>query len=204
MGCFQKSVQLFLGRGSVVDSSRYVYFLRKRYHENNRKYDTAVELFKDFKGYIQSDCYQAYDKVPNATNVACLAHARRKYADFIKACKGELKESNSICLQGIKFLEDLYKIEHKLQKKNASIQEIYEIRNKESKEILKKYKTWLEETYPLLPQKGNLAKALYYSLNNYDNLCNYLLDGRLAIDNNLALSPTFYYPQLSYTYIDFV
>ena len=27
---------------------------------------------------------------------------------------------------------------------------------------------------------------MFYSINNYDNLCNYLLDGRLSIDNNLA------------------
>ncbi|MGM9971031.1 MAG: IS66 family transposase [Anaeroplasmataceae bacterium] len=160
--------------------------IRLYFYKDNRKHDTGIELFKGFKGYIQSDCYQAYDKVPDATDVACIAHARRKYADFIKACKGELKESNSICLQGIKFLDDLYKIEHKLQKKNASIQEIYEVRNKESREILNNYKIWLDKTYPLLPPKGNLAKALYYSINNYDNLCNYLLDGRLAIDNNLA------------------
>lgn len=158
--------------------------IRLYFYKDNRRHDTGIELFNGFKGYIQSDCYQAYDKVPDCIDVACIAHARRKYADFIKACKGELKESNSICLQGIKFLDDLYKIEHKLE--NASIEKIYEVRNKESKEILNNYKKWLDETYPLLPSRGNLAKALYYSINNYDNLCNYLLDGRLAIDNNLA------------------
>lgn len=160
--------------------------IRLYFYKDNRKHDTGIELFKGFKGYIQSDCYQAYDKVPNCIDVACIAHARRKYADFIKACKGELKESNSICLQGIKFLDDLYKVEHRLEKENASIKKIYEVRNKESREILNNYKKWLDETYPLLPPKGNLAKALYYSINNYDNLCNYLLDGRLTIDNNLA------------------
>ena len=160
--------------------------IRLYFYKDNRRHDTGIELFNGFKGYIQSDCYQAYDKVPDCIDVACIAHARRKYADFIKACKGELKESNSICLQGIKFLDDLYKIEHKLEKENASIEKIYEVRNKESKEILNNYKKWLDETYPLLPSRGNLAKALYYSINNYDNLCNYLLDGRLAIDNNLA------------------
>ncbi len=97
-----------------------------------------------------------------------------------------MKESNSICLQGIKFIDDLYKIEHKLEKEKASIERIYAVRNKEAKIILENYKKWLDETYPLLPPKGNLAKALFYSINNYDNLCNYLLDGRLSIDNNLA------------------
>ena len=160
--------------------------IRLYFYRDNRRHDTGIELFKGFKGYIQSDCYQAYDKVPNATNVACIAHARRKYTDFVKACKGQLKESNSICLKGIKFLDDLYKIEHRLEKENATINKIYEVRNNESKKILEEYKKWLDETYPLLPPKGNLAKALYYSINNYDNLCNYLLDGRLSIDNNLS------------------
>jgi len=160
--------------------------IRLYFYRDNRRFETGKELFVGFKGYIQSDCFGAYDKVPDAIDVACIAHARRKYAEIIKACKGELKESNSICLQGIKFLDDLYKIEHRLEKENASIDKIYEVRNKESKAILESYKKWLDETYPLLPPKGVLGKALFYSIHNYNNLCNYLLDGRLAIDNNLA------------------
>lgn len=160
--------------------------IRLYFYRDNRRYDTGIELFNGFKGYIQSDCFKAYDKVPDTINVACCAHARRKYVDFINACKGELKNSNAICLEGIKFFNDLYKIEHKLEKENASVDRIYEVRNKEAKPILDNYKKWLEKTYPILPPKGNLAKALYYSINNFDNLCNYLQDGRLSIDNNLA------------------
>lgn len=89
-------------------------------------------------------------------------------------------------MQGMKFLNDLYNVEHKLEKEKASIETIYDVRNKESREILNNYKKWLDETYPLLSPKSILAKALNYSLNNYNNLCNYLLDGRLSIDNNLA------------------
>lgn len=154
------------------------------FYKEDRKHQNAIELFKGFTGYIQSDCYQAYDNVPNTTNVACIAHARRKYADFIKACKGELKESNSICLQGLKYLNDLYKIEHDLSRTKATIEEIYNVRNSKSKQILTDYKKWLDETIELLPPKGNLAKALKYSINNFENLSNFILDGRLEIDNN--------------------
>jgi len=160
--------------------------IRLYFYKVDRKHENALELFKGFKGYIQSDCYQAYDKVPDSIDVACIAHARRKYADFVKACKGTLKESNSLCLQGLKYLNDLYKVEHKLSKSNASIDEIYKVRNKESKEILENYKKWLDENILLVPPKGALAKAMNYSINNFKNLSNYLLDGRLEIDNNRA------------------
>jgi|GEM_PF-4543082 hypothetical protein len=43
--------------------------------------------------------------------------ASNKYADFIKACRGELKETNSLCMQCMKFLNDLYNIEYKFLKK---------------------------------------------------------------------------------------
>lgn len=127
--------------------------IRLYFYRDNRRYDTGIELFNGFKGYIQSDCFKAYDKVPDTINVACCAHARRKYVDFINACKGELKNSNAICLEGIKFFNDLYKIEHKLEKENASVDRIYEVRNKEAKPILDNYKKWLEKTIQYYHQK---------------------------------------------------
>lgn len=43
-------------------------------------------------------------------------------------------------MQGMKFLNDLYNVEHKLEKEKASIETIYDVRNKEFREILNNYK----------------------------------------------------------------
>ena len=39
--------------------------IRLYFYRDNRRHDTGIELFNGFKGYIQSDCYQAHDKVPD-------------------------------------------------------------------------------------------------------------------------------------------
>lgn len=64
---------------------------------------TITECGQDenhFRIVFQSDkkTEQLDKQYPNTVDVACIAHARRKYAEFIKACRGELKESNSICM----------------------------------------------------------------------------------------------------------
>ena len=48
--------------------------------------------------------------------------------------------------------------------------------------------------------KGRFASALNYALNRRNGMMNLFLDGRLTLDNNYALSPTFYYPQHLHTY----
>lgn len=164
---------------SKHDIPIYLYF-----YKESREHNNAKVILKDFKGYIQSDGYEAYDKIDNCIDVCCMAHARRKYSDFITMCKGKLELSSSLCLQGLKYINELYSIESNLEKEKASINRIYEVRNTKSKEVLDRYKIWLDETYPTLPPKSNLAKALFYSINNFDNLSNYILDGRLSIDNN--------------------
>lgn len=165
-------------------SSKYDKPIKLYFYKDNRRHENASELLKGFKGYVISDGYEAYNKVDSCINVNCWAHARRKYAEIIKAFKGNL--TSSLCLEGIKYIDSLYKIEHMLEKKSASIEEIYNTRQKDSKEILDEYKVWLDKNYPTVPPKTALGKAMAYSLNQFDNLANYILDGRLSIDNNLA------------------
>jgi hypothetical protein len=47
-------------------------------------------------------------------------------------------------------------------------------------------KTWIHEKIVTALPASSFGKALAYSLNNWDSLNNYLLDGGLRIDNNLA------------------
>ena len=50
----------------------------------NRSRDGPDEFLKDFHGYLQADAYSGYDQIykeaeRGITEVACMAHARRKY-----------------------------------------------------------------------------------------------------------------------------
>lgn len=154
------------------------------YYNQSREYQNATNLLNGFKGYIQSDGYKAYQKVPNTINVGCMAHARRRFTEIVKA---SAKQSlhGTYAAQALLYIDELYSIEHKI--KGKSFDEIKRIRNEQSKPILEELYEWCQETYKHKAMPNSvIGKALYYIINNYIYLQNYLLDGRLSIDNNLA------------------
>jgi len=56
------------------------------HYSNNRNANTAINLFKGFKGYLQTDGYRGYEKIvkqEKITHLACWAHARRKFASLL-------------------------------------------------------------------------------------------------------------------------
>ena len=51
----------------------------------NRQQKWAQDFLKKYKGYLQADAYQGYDKIyadNKAIEVACMAHARRKFVEI--------------------------------------------------------------------------------------------------------------------------
>ena len=137
------------GLGSSKWSDRNI---RLYFYKDSRSHQHAFDLLNTYKGYLQTDMYQAYPKVPNTIDVACFAHAKRKYTEIVKAL-GKQGIYSDTCQKAIKFINQLYSIEHKINE---------------------------------YPAKTAVAKAIQYSINNEKYLANYLLDGKLVIDNNLA------------------
>ena len=89
---------------------------------------------------------------------------------------------NTYCATAIDYCNKLYKIEDKL--KGKTIEEIYQGRQQFSLPIIKEFKEWLDSVVGIFPSKSKMGEAISYLHNNFENLTNYTLDGRLAIDNN--------------------
>ena len=68
-------------------------------HKGGRSGKIATEFLKDYHGYLQSDDYAGYNGV-KGTRVLCHAHVRRKFADIVKAQKGN--GSVEVAKEGIK------------------------------------------------------------------------------------------------------
>src|SRR5262249_39669966 len=74
---------------------------------DSHKRDGPVNFLKDFKGFLQADAYAGYDHVyagKNVREVACWAHARRKFFDAIGSSK---KKANHV----LRHIQALYRIE---------------------------------------------------------------------------------------------
>lgn len=146
---------------------------------DSRKRDGPVNFLQDFKGFLQADAYAGYDCVYAAKTVrevACWAHARRKFFDAL----GSNKRSASRALRHIQLL---YRIEKRYAQRSAG--ERATIRQTRSRKVLALLKKWLD-LQVAVELKGPLAKAIRYALNNWEALCTYTDDAELTIDNNKA------------------
>lgn len=148
----------------------------------DRKQKWALEFLQNYKGYLQADAYQGYDKLYESCEiieVACMAHARRK---FVEVEKNYTRHNQAI--SALNYIGKLYRIEKRIKDLEPIMKRA--IRKKEAKPILKEFKKWLLGKNKRVIPKSPLGKAVQYSLNNWIALTRYLADGILDIDNNKA------------------
>ncbi len=145
-----------------------------------RSRDGPQKIFGDFGGYIVADAFPGYDKFfthGTATEVACWAHARRK---FVAAESSEPK----LAKEAIRQIGELYAIEKLGKDLDAKARR--ELRVRESLPRLGALRTWFAATRSTVLDKGAMGQAIDYALSNWDALVRYTEDGRLPIDNNAA------------------
>jgi len=134
----------------------------------------------DFHGYLHTDGYDAYHKLP-LTVVGCWVHMRRKFTDALKTVTQEEKlDSNA--QKAIERIAQLFHLESLW--KNLPPKERYARRLAESKPLAEAFFVWLEtlDTLPKMP----LGKAVQYTQGQRRWLMNVYLDGRLELSNNRA------------------
>jgi len=152
------------------------------YDDGSRSGDTAYSLLKSFDGYLQSDGYGAYNVFKENDQVclvACMAHIRRRY-------EIALDENKSLAEYALKQIQQLYQIERMADEQNLSYEERYKKRNELARPIMLSFEKWMEKTYPTVLPKNCMGEAISYSYALWPRMKNYLKDGRLKIDNNLA------------------
>jgi len=192
----ETTLQVLLEPGRDPTTKSYMWIFRRgdpdrpvliyQYHPT-RGGDVAKAFLCDFEGCVQTDGYSGYnflDYDEKIRHIGCWAHARRKFMDVIKA-QGKKRKSGSGG-KALSYIRKLYRIEKEARENDLSSDELYQIRQKDSKLILDDFKQWLLKTSLRTPPKGLLGKAVAYTLNQWDRLVGYLEDGRLPIDNNMA------------------
>ena len=151
-------------------------------YKTDRSSEGPLAFLKRFVGYLQADAYAGYDacyKLYKIIEIACWAHARRKFYEISKRIK-----KPGIAHQAVEFIGKLYAIEKKAR--DMSHEERKQIRQIESAPILEEFKGWLDTQKAIVPPAGALGQAIQYVLNHWVAFNNYLLEGWLNIDNNLG------------------
>lgn len=162
-------------------------------YQPSRAGDNAKTFLKGFKGYLQTDAYDGYDKLlkeskagpaMEVTLVSCFAHARRYFTDTLKAVEDKESYMYTSAYQGVKYVDSMFEFEEKLSKK--SYEERYEERLLKLKPMLEVYFAWIEKEHAIALPKSSYGKAINYSFNQKEKLMNILKDGRLELSNNRA------------------
>jgi len=150
----------------------------------NRSRAGPDEFLKGFRGYLQADAYSGYDEIykdaaRGVTEVACWAHARRK---FFEAQSSDLMRSMVV----LAYVHLLYEVECEARQKSLKTEERRALRQARSKPILGDLKAYLERERPKVLPKSPEGQAISYTLSNWEALVRYSDDGDLEIDNNGA------------------
>jgi transposase len=170
----------------------------------NRSRDGPMTFLKDWgkdeRRFLQADAFGGYDVIyagqagGQVTEVACWAHARRKFY--------EARTSDSAtATQALAYIRLLYDAEDEAKQRfrlagaepseARSLAAIrLELRQAKALPLLAQFKAWIESRQatcggPVLP-KSPMGQAITYVLNQWDALNVYVTDGDLAIDNNAA------------------
>jgi transposase len=145
----------------------------------NRSRDGPMTFLRDFRGYLQADAFGGYDGVyaRGVTEVACWAHARRK---FVEAERTEPARA----AEAIARIRSLYAVEEKAR--SLAAPERAALRQAEAAPRLESFRQWFDQVQKEVLPKSPLGQALTYVRKQWAALNVYLTDGDLAIDNNAA------------------
>lgn len=134
---------------------------------------------RDYKGYLQADAYGGYDGIyhSGAMEVACWAHARRKFFDA-----RETDGRRAAVL--LTFVRELYGVED--EAKRLTDDERRDLRQARSVPILAGIRAWLDAEREVVLPRSPMGAAFTYVLNQWEALNAYVREGFLNIDNNAA------------------
>ncbi len=190
----ETTVQVLKEPGKTAQSKSYLWLQRGGPpaqpvllfdYDPSRSQAVPKRLLAGFKGSLQTDGYDGYNAVVTMnglTHVGCMAHARRKFSEAVKA-QGKKKRQGK-AQQGLARIQKLYRIEK--QVRTLSPEARHDHRQQHARPLLDELRGWLDDVLAQVPPTSTTGKALNYLHNEWPKLIRHLEDGRLEIDNNLA------------------
>ena len=138
----------------------------------------ARAFLEGWQGKLVCDDFAGYKAgfEQGMTEIACWAHARRKFYDLHAAKK------STVAAQALETIGQLYAIE--VEAKDLTTRERQQLRQARAAPIIDELYHWLIEQRQKVPKGSATSKAIHYSLKRWSALKCYLDNGDIPIDNN--------------------
>lgn len=135
-------------------------------------------FLKGWKGMLMVDDYGGYKALfgGDIGELACLAHARRKYFELHQANR------SPVAAEALARIGELYALEE--QARDVSVQLRAQLRLQYAQPRLEAMYLWLVQTRKTVADGAALARAIDYSLKRWPALVRYASRGDWPIDNN--------------------
>lgn len=147
----------------------------------DRKGKHPVNHLSDYKGWVHADGYAGFNGVfgeDKASEVACMAHIRRKFVDI------QQSQGSAIAEEAILRIAKLYGIEKAARERDP--EERVALRQSQAKPVFDDLEQWLHAQLPKISGKSPLARAIRYALSRMPKTRPWLDNGFLELDNNSA------------------
>lgn len=150
--------------------------------------DHPDEFLKGYSGILVTDGYQAYHALENKRNdiqvAGCWVHAKRKFAEFLKASSNLPDIDSSIAAEATKRISKIFYLDNKLNDlcPDAKVK----ARQQSIKPEVDAFFVWAKKTIDKLPKQSETYKGLNYCINQEKYLTVFLENGNVPMDNNRA------------------
>jgi transposase len=142
----------------------------------------AEEFLEGTTGTLQIDGYSGYSSScadDARERVGCWSHARRGLFNCLR--------DNPDAMYVLERIVGLYKVEFRAAEQDVlGTDEHRDLRQALSKPLTDEIIAWCRENVPRFPPQSPMAKAINYTINQWDSLVVFLKDPRLRLDNNIS------------------
>ena len=158
-------------------------------YQKTRNSEHPRQFLRNYKGYLVTDGYQVYHTIgserEDLTVAGCYAHARRGFADVVKAA-GNDNESikDSTAYKALQIIQTIYRYENSY--KGLTPEKRLEERKRSVAPLVDAFFAYLRSSKDRVAPKSRTGKAIAYCLNQEKYLRVFLEDGYVPIDNNAA------------------
>lgn len=150
-------------------------------YARGRSGDHPRGFLDGYSGILQVDRYEGYSAIsarPEIIDIACWAHARRR---FMEAAKTSSRRAKPI----LELIQKLYVVEKRAREEQLAPADRARLRRSSSRPVLEEIRHELEDTVMTVLPKTSLGDAIAYSMNHWPALERYVEHGEAEIDNNL-------------------